>query len=414
MAIGYKNKKIAAKKSALNEQNKKENLTTSQKNIPETVVAKPSIQTQIDSNPSISAAVKNGSAITITSTKQNVVATQIPQKPLQEASESDQSPLQEKQLPTEIPPKVSEKTDSTLQNNLAQSPLGSITSNLRIFQIYYEDWQRELLDPAYTGINNSKDTSELLEFSVFERLAISEHVKGAKLWGALSWRFSEKTGMPVVDWVKAIAEKPGYDLYFCNPFPHNEALFHNYWLQGETTHPQFVGIVNAVLEVFGVPVDELISMLPSDQYSAANYFVGSPMFWNSYLPWVKNFFTLVNKKLPPNVRDLLHSAQADDRGIHKGATYVPFIVERLLPLFLKTQGKNLKVLKITLPEREKELNVHLRMLREMKDVAHKTKSPWLAACWLNYRNLYMTQTNTKEWCDKYLRKITPTEVKFYE
>ena len=266
----------------------------------------------------------------------------------------------------------------------------------------------------YTGINNSKDTSELLEFSVFERLAVSEYVQGAQLWGALSWRFSEKSGMPVVDLVKSIADQPGYDLYFCNPFPHNEALFHNYWLQGETTHPQFVGIVNAIFEVTGISVDELISILPSDQFSSANYFVGSPQFWNNYLPWVKNFFTQVNKKLPPKVRDLLHSAQADERGIHKGATYVPFIVERLLPLFLKTQGKNLKILKIALPERERELNVHLRMLREMKDVAHKTKSAWLAACWLNYRNLYLTQTNTKEWCDKYLRKITPTDVKFYE
>jgi hypothetical protein len=48
----------------------------------------------------------------------------------------------------------------------------------------------------------------------------------------------------------------------------------------------------------------------------------------------------------------------------------------------------------------------------MKDVAHKTKSPWLAACWVNYRNLYLSQTNGAEWCKRYLRNITPTEVKF--
>jgi hypothetical protein len=48
----------------------------------------------------------------------------------------------------------------------------------------------------------------------------------------------------------------------------------------------------------------------------------------------------------------------------------------------------------------------------MKDVAHRTKSAWLAACWVNYRNLYLMQVNGKEWCDKYLRNITPTEITF--
>ena len=34
------------------------------------------------------------------------------------------------------------------------------------------------------------------------------------------------------------------------------------------------------------------------------------------------------------------------------------------------------------------------------------------ACWVNYRNLYLSQTNSKAWCEKYLRNITPTEVRF--
>jgi hypothetical protein len=103
---------------------------------------------------------------------------------------------------------------------------------------------------------------------------------------------------------------------------------------------------------------------------------------------------------------------ADDRNLHPGATYVPFIVERLFPVFMRSEGKDLKAYKIALPERERELNVHLKLLREMKDVAHRTQSAWLAACWVNYRNLYLSQTNGKAWCEKYLRNITPTEVRF--
>jgi hypothetical protein len=80
---------------------------------------------------------------------------------------------------------------------------------------------------------------------------------------------------------------------------------------------------------------------------------------------------------------------------------------------MKTSGKGLKPFKISLPERERELNTHLKLLREMKDVAHKTKSAWLVACWVNYRNLYLQQTMSKEWCDKYLRNITPNDIKFF-
>jgi hypothetical protein len=106
----------------------------------------------------------------------------------------------------------------------------------------------------------------------------------------------------------------------------------------------------------------------------------------------------------------MHSKTADPRD--KEATYVPFLIERLFPIFLMTAGKNLETFKIALPKPEAALNVHLKLLREMKDVAIKTKSAWLAACWVNYRNLYLTQVNGKEWCLKYLRQITPTDIKF--
>ncbi len=299
-----------------------------------------------------------------------------------------------------------------LHERLAKDPMGSLRSPIRIFQIYYESWQRELLEPNFAALDNSKSRSELLEFAVFEQLAKSEHVKGAQLWGALSWRFSEKTGMSGADWVKAIEANPGADVYYCNPFPHNEALFHNYWLQGETAHPHFVALSRGVFQVAGLPAEAITSLASSEQFSSANCFVGTARFWAAYLPWVNQVLSAANKKLPPKVRDLLHSSQADARDLHKGATYVPFIVERLFPVFMSSAGKQLKGHKIALPERERELNVHLKLLREMKDVAIRTKSVWLAACWVNYRNLYLTQTNSKEWCKKYLPLITPTEIQF--
>jgi len=302
--------------------------------------------------------------------------------------------------------------ETKLETNLAKQPPRALNSPIRIFQIYFEPWQRELLDPAFYPLDNSRGSSELMEFAVFEQLQKNAATEGATLWGALSWRFGEKTGMLGSDWVKQILDHPGHDVYFCNPHTHNEAIFHNMWLQGETSHPNFLDITRAFFQAAGLDEKEIMSIHPSSIYSAANYFVATPEFWARFIPYVRKVLVTADKKLPPMVRDVLHSKVADDKGLHGGATYIPFIVERLFGLFMRTEAKDLKGYKIALPERERELNVHLKLLREMKDVAHRTQSAWLAACWVNYRNLYLSQTNTKAWCDKYLRAITPTEVRF--
>ena len=85
--------------------------------------------------------------------------------------------------------------DAKLERKLASNPPRALNSPIRIFQIYYEPWQRELLDPAFYPLDNSRGTSELMEFSVFEQLQRNAATQGSSLWGALSWRFGEKTGM---------------------------------------------------------------------------------------------------------------------------------------------------------------------------------------------------------------------------
>jgi hypothetical protein len=283
---------------------------------------------------------------------------------------------------------------------------------VRIFQIWYEPWHRPLLDPAFVPIDNQGTPDELLESAVFERLAKSEQVEGAELWGALSWRFAEKTGMSGDALLAEIARVPGCDVYYCNPFPHNEALYHNLWVQGETAHPNFLALVRAVLAAAGIEGDQTALIEPASDFSAANYFVGSPAFWAAYLPFVRRILAPIDSDLPPALREALHSADGDARGVHGGASYLPFIVERLFPLFMRTAGTGLVAHKIALPAAEAAMDVHLTMLRELKDTACRARSPWLAACWVNYRSLYLKQQHGKAWCGKYLRAVTPAGISF--
>lgn len=303
---------------------------------------------------------------------------------------------------------VNQAAAETTKSNVPK--LGTLKSPLRIFQIYYAPWQKDLLDPNYAAIDNSDVKSDLAEFLILEKLSKSEYIKDAKLWGALSWRFTERTGMTSADWVKAIENNRGKDVYYCDPLPINEALFHNVWLQGATTHPNFLAITQAFFKAAGLPEDHLIKIAPTEDFAAANYFVGSPKFWSIYIPWINQVLATANKKMPPKLRDLMHSKISE--GPHKSITYVPFILERLFTVFMKTAGKDLTHFKIALPAVENQLNVHLKLLREVKNLSHNTKSAWMAAVWVNYRNLYLMQTNGKDWCAKYLRSITPADVKF--
>lgn len=284
---------------------------------------------------------------------------------------------------------------------------------LKVFQFYTEGWQRELLDPAFVALDGSKlTTSELREVAVMGQLQQDAVTKGLPLWGVVSWQFTEKTGLNGRDFVKQITENPGHDVYFCNPYVTDEAAFHNTWLQGSTEFDHFMPLVQSVFKAAGLDVAELTAVQPSATYSRGNYLVATPKFWAAYLSFVGQVLTAADKKLPPAVRQLMHTVVADPRGVYGGATYVPFIVERLFSYFMHKYSKGLKAFKLTLPKAEAGLNVHQKLLREMKNVAHQTKSPWMAACWVNYRNLYLGQSNSKAWCTKYLRAITPGDVHF--
>lgn len=283
---------------------------------------------------------------------------------------------------------------------------------LPIYQIYFLPEQRPALDTAFIPLDNSASKDPLHEFAVFERLAQDEGLRLAPLWGAVSWRFGVKTGFSGDALRKAIAVQPAQDLYYCNPFPEHEALFINSWQQGATSHPAFLALCTDVFEAAELDVGDLAAIHPSQAISTCNYFIGSPAFWSLYLPWVRGLLDRAQAALPKSVLKVLNSPLSDPRNRHAGASYWPFIIERLLPLFLATAGKGLKTQKLPLPAVESRLNTHLQRLREMKDVAHRTRSRWLYACWLNYRNLYLLQTAGPDWCKRYLTEISISELDF--
>jgi hypothetical protein len=129
----------------------------------------------------------------------------------------------------------------------------------------------------------------------------------------------------------------------------------------------------------------------------ADQLVATTEFWESYLPFATRIASTVES---------VGSQQAV-------STFLPFLLQRLPGIFLSSvSGANFRVRMITPAGRKAQVNTHLKLLSEMKDAAIKSGSRWLAACWVNYRNLYLVSSRESEWVKENLKNITPTDISF--
>jgi len=299
--------------------------------------------------------------------------------------------------------------DSSLSSN--EPPAGvAAPSKIKIFQIHFKGEQAEHLDDAFEHYDNQGVMAETQEFEVFNKLYDSTQTKGLAHWGAVSWRFTEKTGLTGQALLDQVAAHPDVDVFYMNPYPYNEALFQSVWMQGETTHPDFLSIAEQFLMAAGFNADEVLRIDNSASVSTCNYCVGSPAFWQLYIPFIEGVLKRAEAKLPRALRARIHSPEADVKSLHHGSTYIPFIVERLFAVFMRSEGRGLKARKIPLPAQEAKLNEHLRSLRMLKDAAVAGKSKVLYAIWANYRNLYCQAAFKPYWTQKYLKTLNPKEV----
>jgi len=286
-----------------------------------------------------------------------------------------------------------------------------LTNSVKIHQVFYKDEQKLFLDAAFSPLDNGAHNDETLEFGVFKRLYGGGSFEGADYFGALSWRFAEKTGLTGQALMEVFRSNPDVDLFYINPFPHNEAIHQSLWVQGETSHPGFLKVCTAFFEAAGLKPTDMYRLLPSMEFSVCNYFVARPAFWKAYIPFVERCLERADAGMPSELCKRMHSAEGDWKGIHKGATYVPFIIERLLPVFLRSpEGRALRVYKVPLPTKEAKLNDDLRELREMKDVAILARSSRILDLWREKREAYCHIYYSKAWCERNLKLLNDAPV----
>lgn len=329
--------------------------------------------------------------------------------PVKRVSLASSKAANEPMLPAKSKPTKAKPTKPKAAARRTAAPANS-ESKVAVFQIHFKGEHEEHLDSAFQHYDNQGVQTETHEFAVFQKLSKSAKTRGLTHWGAVSWRFFEKTGMHGEELIKIVQANPGVDVFYMNPYPYNEALFQSGWMQGETTHPDFLELARQFLVAAGFDEKEVLRVNQAAEFSAANYFVGSAAFWKAYIPFIEGALARAERKMPIAVRKRIHSPDADVRSLHHGATYIPFIVERMFALFMRTEGKALTARKIALPAQEAKLNQHLRSLRLLKDAAVRGKSKELYAIWANFRNLYCQAVFKRSWCETYLKTLNPAQL----
>jgi len=285
-------------------------------------------------------------------------------------------------------------------------------ANVKIWQIYFEPTHEAILNQFFTPLNNAGVLTKTLEFDVFQRLWRSQETAELDRWGAVSWRFGEKTGLEGDEFIRLVSAEPSIDVFYVNPYPRDEALYESSWVHGEVSHPGLVELARAVLSVAGESADLVYQPCLSHDYSVCNYFVGTKRFWSLYIPFIEDVLSSCERNLAPARLRELYSQEADWQGKHNGACYLPFIVERLFPLFMRREGRGLRGRQLRLPTKEAQLSGALNELREMKDMAIRIQSPKVFALWREWRGAYLRVNNSDEWCDRFLPFLDRLPVPF--
>lgn len=200
----------------------------------------------------------------------------------------------------------------------------------KIFQIYFRADQKANLAAEF--IAYFKPENEEIEWREYWTFAKNQETAIASngLTGYLSWKFEKKSGVAPNKFLRFIADNPGFDVYFINPFPLDSLLFDNVWDHGAYYHPGLKDFSAELLKKARYEVDIRKLMNTPDQTAYSNYWVGNSKFWKAYMNFTQPAVNYMRTNLTPSESEYLYSL-ADKVS---NCSHIPFVIERLFTTLL--------------------------------------------------------------------------------
>ena len=203
---------------------------------------------------------------------------------------------------------------------------------LSIYQSYYLESQKKLLDKAFIPFDNTANPAPLLrEQPIHSQLYEKHQDETDHHWGLVSWKWHEKTkaeGKFFVEWIES---NPGYDLYFIDPNIFDIAVYKNTFINGEISHPGLLKFSQALIDKLGMKIDLLKDGFHPSIFSTCTFWIGNSKFWNRWFQfWMKcNRIIIEDSSMNEFMYGFSKKPHLGQKVIH-----YPFIHERLISLYL--------------------------------------------------------------------------------
>ena len=267
-----------------------------------------------------------------------------------------------------------------------------MSTNIKVFQIYFKPELEVHCDPVFTPLDNtSNPRPELREWDVWDREYENIVKQDLDYWGFVSWKFKEKTeltGQQVFDFINA---NPGQDVYLFNPCIVNEACFANSWEQGDIHHPNISAIGNNFLKKIGYgDIDVKGMVLDRNTTVFANYIVGSREFWFKFMEFTRKLFSEADKD--PEFKHQVFGQGLSNYAHDKSLPNFTFLIERLIPTYLELEGiKSIgyKHTPDTLPMKYQPIIDEIMALSDLKVLINQHSSDELYDIWNLYRHKFL-------------------------
>lgn len=262
-----------------------------------------------------------------------------------------------------------------------------MSKNIKIFQLYYKPELEEHLDPEFTPMSNvDNPRPHLREWCKWDREHENVLEQNLDLWGYVSWKFKQKTGLTGTQAFDFINSNPGYDVYLFNPCIANEALFANSWEQGDIHHPNISAIGNSFLSKLGYDEDVKSVLLDRNKTVFANYVIGNRRFWEDFMQFSRAMFTEAKKD--PIFETQVFGAGLSNYAHDSSLPNFTFLIERLIPTFLELKDYNsigYTYTKETVLSKYHNVFDEIMHLSNLKIAVNQTESDDLYEAWDHFR-----------------------------
>ncbi len=202
-----------------------------------------------------------------------------------------------------------------------------------IFQIFYSEDTRKMLDPGYIPLDNlSNERPDWREYWPIRRFLKNTELREGDFYGFFSPKFREQTGLSPEE-VKQFIE-PDYDVISFLYVFDQSCGFVNVFEQGEARHKGLFSLTQKFLDEIGYTVQLDNAVMDTRHTIFSNYFVAKAAFWREWFHLSEKLFHIAEQGAPGRFKDELNAS------VHHGSLQVSakvFIMERIASLMLATK-----------------------------------------------------------------------------